>query len=123
MAIAQVDEANVLPSCRFYKVFEKRHDGAMMNCETMLGSDRPEVERDAPVEVLGDPCEHGRELLSLGRSVPCNVEHEFDVDPRIDGTFYKGSSVLQEPGRASHGPICFLGKALESDKQCIQRSN
>jgi len=122
MAVAQVDKAYVLTPPRFYKVFEKRHGGSMMNCETMLGSDGPEVERNSPSKVLGDPREHGRELLFLGWSVPCNIEHEFDVNSCIDGTFYKGSTVLQDTGRTSQRPIRFVGKTFEPDKQCIYRS-
>jgi len=122
MAIAQVDKAHVLSSRRFYKIFEKRHVRSMANCETMLGGNRPEMERDSPSKVLGDPREHGRELLFLGWSVPCNIEHEFNMNSCIDGPFYKGSTVLQDTGRTSQCSICFVGKTLEPDKQCIYHS-
>lgn len=119
MAVTQVDKAYVLSSRRFYKIFEKRHIRSMTNCETMLGGNCPEMERDSPSKVLGDPREHGGKLLFLGWSVPCNIEHEFDVNSCVDGTFYKGSTVLQDTGRTSQCPICFVGKTLKSDKQCI----
>lgn len=123
MAVAQVDKAHVLSSPRFYKVFEKRHEGSTVNCETMFGGDGPEVERNSPSKVLCDPREHGRELLFLGWSVPCNIEHELDVNPCVDGTFYEGSTVLQDTGRTSQHPVRFVGKTLEPDKQCIYHSN
>jgi len=116
MTVAQVDKAHVLSSPRFYKVFKKRHDGSLVNCETMLGSDNPEVERDSPSKVLGNPRQHGGKLLFLGWSVPSNIEHEFDVNPSIDGVFYKDSSVLQDPDRTSQRPVRFVSKPLEPDK-------
>jgi len=121
MAVTQVDKAHVLSSRRFYKIFEKRHTRSTANCETMLWGNGPEMERDSPSKVLRDPREHGRKLLFLGWSVPCNIEHEFDVNSCVDGTFYKGSTVLQDTGRISQRPIRFVSKTLEPDKQCIYR--
>ena len=122
MAVTQVDKAYVLSSRRFYKIFEKRHIRSMTNCETMLGGNRPEMERNSPSKVLGDPREHGRKLHFLRWSVPCNIQHELDMYSRVDGTFYKGSTVLQDTGWASQRPVCFLRETLEPDEQCIYRS-
>ena len=94
----------------------------MVNRETMLRGDGPDVQRNSSSKILGDPGEHCRELLFLGRSVPRDIEHEFDVNPCIDGTFYKGPTVLQEAGRPSQSPICLIRESLEPDKQCIHVS-
>ncbi len=47
VAVAQVYETHVLSSSRFYKVFEKRHEGSMVNRETMLRGNDPDVQRNS----------------------------------------------------------------------------